>query len=575
MKRICASMMAGLGLVFSAAAATYHVSPAGDDGHDGLTPATPWRTVGKVNGRAFAAGDQILFLGGAVFTDDGLSFDAGDAGTAGSPIVVGSYGTGRATLQPPANKDAIYIYNTAGLHIRDLILVGPGNALSDANEKRGVLAYCDRADGAKLDYLRLENLEASGFHRGIVIGAWHNSYSGFGNVTVTGCHLHHNLSEGFFSYGWPGNATQQSHANLQVLDGEVAYNEGDPTLADPASQHSGSGIIVSGTKGGLVDRCYAHHNGGAAGDNAGGGPVGIWVYAADSVTIQRCLVHNQRTTDGAGDGGGFDIDGGSTHCLVQYCYSYNNEGPGYLIAEYVGASPLQHATFRYNISWRDGRRATAAGSGFAFWSGEDQASECQDARVHNNLVYSENATGNPCVAYFSGPMADIVLQNNIFVVQGGERFIDVGSNTGYFTFQGNAYWAVDDTWTGGWKWGASTYTSLADWRAAAGTPETVSGAPVGLQVDPLVDSLVAGAQPTSVAAMEAMTAFRLLAGSPMADAGLNLRTAPFGAIDVGARDFWGQAIPAGAAFDIGPHEAEPPAATAGLVASGMTPRPVR
>ena len=78
-------------------------------------------------------------------------------------------------LSPAAAQPEILRY----LAERDLILVGPGAALSDVNQKRGVSAYCDLASGAKLAYLRLENLDISGFHTGITIGAWHSSYSGF------------------------------------------------------------------------------------------------------------------------------------------------------------------------------------------------------------------------------------------------------------------------------------------------------------------------------------------------------------------------------------------------------------
>jgi uncharacterized repeat protein (TIGR02543 family) len=548
-------------LAVIAGAADYYVSPSGSDTNAGTSTAAPWKTVAKVNGRSFAAGDRVYFQGGQVFSDAGLQLYSDESGTAGNPIVIGSYGTGRATLSPPANAHAIDIYNTAGLHIRDLILVGPGLALSDTNGKRGLQAYCDLAGGVKLPYLRVENVDISAFHEGITIGAWNTSFSGFQDVLITGCTIHDNLGNGLATYGYsPGSASQQSHANLQVVSCEVMRNYGDPTLSNPAGQHSGSGIIISGVKGGLVDRCYVHNNGGSAGDNAGGGPVGIWTYASDSVVMQRSLVHDQKTTPGAVDGGGFDIDGGATNAVVQYCYSYGNEGPGYLVAEYTGATPLQNGIFRYNVSWRDGRRMAMA-SGFHFWSGENLTSECQDIRVYNNLVYTENATGGACVTYQSGPMAGLRMWNNIFVVQGGERFVDIGSNTGYFTFQGNLYWATDALWTGGWKWGATTYTTLDSWRAAAGTPETLAGSPVGVQADPLVANLIAGEQPTSVAAMEAMTAFKLLAGSPAIDAGQDLRTAAFGSLDVGVREFWNNAIPQGAAFDIGPHESTPTVST--------------
>lgn len=121
-------------------AADYYVSPTGNDTNDGTSTAAPWKTVAKVNGRSLAAGDRVFFQGGQTFTDAGLQLYSDDTGSAVNPVTVGSYGTGRATLQPPVTQNAIDIYNTAGLYIRDLILVGPGPTLSDTNEKRGLQA---------------------------------------------------------------------------------------------------------------------------------------------------------------------------------------------------------------------------------------------------------------------------------------------------------------------------------------------------------------------------------------------------------------------------------------------------
>ena len=45
-------------------AASYYVSPAGDDAKDGRTEATAWRTCAKVNKAAFQPGDSILFKRG-------------------------------------------------------------------------------------------------------------------------------------------------------------------------------------------------------------------------------------------------------------------------------------------------------------------------------------------------------------------------------------------------------------------------------------------------------------------------------------------------------------------------------
>lgn len=76
-------------------ATTYYVDQSGSDNNNGLTTGTPWKTVDKVAGYSlspgFAAGDQILFKRGNVFSGN-LYFRS--SGSSGNPIVIGAYGSG-------------------------------------------------------------------------------------------------------------------------------------------------------------------------------------------------------------------------------------------------------------------------------------------------------------------------------------------------------------------------------------------------------------------------------------------------------------------------------------------------
>jgi hypothetical protein len=81
----------------SAAAATYYVDPAGSDAGAGTTPATAWKTLGKVSGTTLQPGDQVLLKAGV---RHGNMLQLRGSGTAAAPIVVSTYGTGRALLDP-------------------------------------------------------------------------------------------------------------------------------------------------------------------------------------------------------------------------------------------------------------------------------------------------------------------------------------------------------------------------------------------------------------------------------------------------------------------------------------------
>lgn len=87
----------------------HYVSNAGSDANDGLSPATPWATVGKVNAAAplLKPGGQYLFQRGGVWRDDyvklanavvaasGTSLTTNPpaySGAPGNPVVIGDYG---------------------------------------------------------------------------------------------------------------------------------------------------------------------------------------------------------------------------------------------------------------------------------------------------------------------------------------------------------------------------------------------------------------------------------------------------------------------------------------------------
>ena len=131
---------------------------SGNDGNAGTSTASPWQTIAKVNTRNFVAGDRVFFAGGQTFTNPGLMLDASDTGTAANPIVIGSYGTGRAIIRATTNVDGLFIYNTGGVRIQDLIVEGPGVSSS---AKSGIIAYCDLTNGSKLTGLAIANCEGS------------------------------------------------------------------------------------------------------------------------------------------------------------------------------------------------------------------------------------------------------------------------------------------------------------------------------------------------------------------------------------------------------------------------------
>ena len=74
----------------------YYVSPSGNDSNNGTSPSTPWQSISKVRSTCLQPGDVVAFEGGQIF--GGTYLDAACSGTSSSPVVITSYGSGRAIL---------------------------------------------------------------------------------------------------------------------------------------------------------------------------------------------------------------------------------------------------------------------------------------------------------------------------------------------------------------------------------------------------------------------------------------------------------------------------------------------
>jgi hypothetical protein len=91
-KLVCSAVAAAIALVALPGSATdYHVdATTGDDGFDGASPTTAWRSLDRVNAGGLQPGDRVLFKRGETFRGQLQP----TSGTEGDAIVYGAYGTG-------------------------------------------------------------------------------------------------------------------------------------------------------------------------------------------------------------------------------------------------------------------------------------------------------------------------------------------------------------------------------------------------------------------------------------------------------------------------------------------------
>jgi hypothetical protein len=513
----------------SAFAADWFVRGGGNDSASGASRKSAWRTIERVNRAHLQPGDRVLFQAGQMFTGN-LRLTAEDSGTVRAPVIIGSFGQGRATIFA-SEGSGVTVENAGGITLENLMVLGSGIT---NNTGYGILCDNTLTNATMLDGLNIKNIEVSGFGKhGILVGG---APAGFRHVHISDCVIRGNLLGGMeiagrLSWEKPGYA----HADVQVTQCRVFDNPGD---ANYHKSHSGSGIVLYQVDGGLIDHCVAWNNGALNGSGSGG-PVGLWTCASRQVIIQHCESFGNRTT--GADGGGFDIDGGSEDCVLQYNYSHDNDGPGLMVYTYpYEARPDRGNVVRFNVSENDSRKSrTYAG----LWVRND-GTGMTGVEVYNNTVVVGSWTDQ--AAFVHGDGVEACFRNIIFLAVGGAVPLRVEKPHDKVRFENNLYW--QDGSLVQIKWDQQVFRSLQDWREATGA-ESLDGKPLGLFENPKLTVQAEVLRSSQVLDVSNLLAFRPLPGSPAGTKGLNLPRR-FG-WDMVLQDFGGQRLTATGSWPLG------------------------
>ncbi|GAB3198155.1 hypothetical protein ABID22_000626 [Pontibacter aydingkolensis] len=429
-------------------AKTYYISSTGNDQNTGLSPASAWHSISKVNSHTFIPGDSILFEGGQVF-EGSLYFHKGNLAQGTQPVSITSYGLGKATIAADTSY-GLYAHNIANLEISKLVLHGSGY---QTNQSSGILFYNDLLGDTKLSHVLINDVEISGFRdAGITIGSW-NGNSGYSNISITKAIVHDIGSEGITTWGYFDQSKKgYSHRNIYVGNCHV-YNVYGLAKKD---KHSGSGIVLSDVDEATIEHSVVHSSG--SNNIHCGGPVGIWAWDANKVTIQFNEVYNMQAGSGC-DGGGFDLDGGTTNSVLQYNYSHNNDGPGFLVAQFEWARPMQNNTIRYNISQNDGRKNNY--KGISLWVADSNNNGgISQLYIHNNTIYADKdvvPTGGGLRIMSSG-LKDVEVWNNIFYTENGAILLAIEDTSNTISFHNNNYYSKRAA--PGFIWADKTFNNL-------------------------------------------------------------------------------------------------------------------
>lgn len=493
---------------------SFYVSPDGDDSNIG-TITKPFKTIDKVNSLILKKGDRILFEGGKVFKGT-IILDSLDRGSDSSKIFISSYGTGSAVIDG-GDAQGVLISYSEDFILSNLQIRGKGR--NEGNSKDGI--FISNSSKFIIDSIEVSGFQHSGIHificKDLEIKHVYAHDNGFAGINLTGTTIY--------------NKTDFDNENIYIGYCKADNNPGDPTVLD---NHSGNGILVSSARMCIIEYCEASNNGWDM-PWTGNGPVGIWLWDCKNVVIQHCISHHNKTNPVAKDGGGFDLDGGVSESIIQYCISFSNQGAGYGLFEFGAGKPWENNIIRYNISSNDGLLNPGSVS---VWKGEGSG-VMRNCEIYNNTFLNDTAAG--VSLYVLNNCEGFNFRNNIFIYR--KNLLFPGQKLKTEQFQGNCYWSTSDTKS------FMGYRNLNEWAAATGN-EMIDNRFTGIFSDPLLlnPGNFSLTDPSDIN-FSSVSGYSLKPESQLIDKALDLKT--LYKMVVGNEDLIGTLIPQNNCYDIG------------------------
>lgn len=542
----------------------YYFANAGSDtGNNCKTQVTPCQTIAKLNSLTYVTADQIKLNGGDNFTDACIvATSAHFSGNRYYPVTITSYGTGVWTLTAPCTGDtgAVLIDN-APVEVTNGVLVGPGNSALRAGVK--IQANLGNTDGAVV-----ENMTIGGFgyvptNYGGEIFLQENSPP---NNTIKNLSILNNTLAGLNGptstddNGLHGNGGAYTGG---IISGNLVYNIGAPAVGNTWNGTIGNGITMTtfGSPGSIDEFNLAHDVG--ANTGSCGGPSGNWIVGTSNATLQFNEVYNVKPstyTTGC-DWDGYDIDINSASNIMQYNYSHNNFGAGFL--QFQGGT-WSNNVVRYNTSENNSGRSAGFGE-LTFVQG-GASSYTYNNTGYSNVTYSGGAslTCDPGVVFQNGSSITGIFANNVLNVGhcSDNSFRPINSTTPGFAPNPSLYIIAHNdmiSQNGGsftLVWANTGYSSIASWQAF------YTGGIGNIAVAPTFASPPSGNctwTPSTTSTWPPSgcpSAYSTIAAG-LKSSGLDLTQAPYN-LTVGTRDYYADTIPGtGPCYNIGAYGACP------------------
>jgi hypothetical protein len=423
-----------LGLAGSAAGADYYLSSSGgSDAAVGTSPAAAWRSLERAGKAAFAPGDRLLLKAGDRFAGS-LVLGSPDRVLEGLSISAHGEGT-RPVIDGMGAEAALALANPSKVSIAGLELTNPSGRFG--------LRLTARDAGAlgpvTVEGLEIHHVNDAAWSQPVDPGHGRDKYFGGINIEVLrgekpswweglvirDCEVH-DLGPCGISIG----SAYPLHEQMRSRRGRDPF----PILGVLIERNvirdiTRDGAIIRQCQGAVMQHNEVARTGQRSLSN------GIWFWDCEGSTI-RYNIGTGCGVQGMVDGGPFSIDYYCKDCVIEFNYSHDNEGPGFMA--FGNRRTGTGTVVRGNVSYHD---ATAElKPGFAAAS---MISTLSKTLVEDNVVIAGPETRALLGHHdWEGMPTDVTYRDNL-IVGNGKAKVEPSVLTGG-TFEGNRFAGVPD-----------------------------------------------------------------------------------------------------------------------------------
>lgn len=412
-----AAMLATLSI--SAQEKTYFVSPDGNDGSDGLSVESAWKTIDKVNTVVFQPGDKILFESGAVFKGQLKPLGSGSEG---KPITISSFGGEKRPVIDfgEAEGAGILLENISYWEVKGMEITSKAPFKIGVG-RQGISVTASGADHNLKHFVIQDNYihdiwgqmggrgENVGYYSSAILVRILRNRESFRDQSYKPSTINEVRIEG---------------NKIERVDkcGIVCWGARDNVVVrkNYMDNIGGDGIFVNGPYRGLIEYNVIRRSCMRAGAPDLPGDDGWWPHVAacwiqdtEETIMQFNEVYDTGRNIYNGDGFAYDFDFNCKRCIAQYNYSKENNG--FLLLMYN----IFENVARYNISENDKTHLV-----------QMQGSLKDDNNIlYNNVFYVDH--GLLDLDFFRGNEKETAkdindlgahFHNNIFYATGQGRF---------------------------------------------------------------------------------------------------------------------------------------------------------